>query len=190
MRTRSPAPSSSDAARGIAPAKVVRLMLAFFGDAEIPDVEVVDADAVPAAYRALLAHSGHMTERLEKHYGAAVAVRPHSVRREGDIYGRRIDLRVDGRASPVMTAIMIFNLGLVAATVREEILRADTPLGHILIRHRILRRVTVDALLRFDAGDPLVARFGPDLGQPAYGRLATIDCDRRPAVDLLEIVSP
>jgi chorismate-pyruvate lyase len=177
-------------ARPVTPTKVVRLMLAFFGDAEIPAVEAVDAQQVPPAYRTLLAHAGHMTERLEQHHGAPVEVRPHSIRREGDIYGRRIDLVIDGRAAPVMTAVMIFNLGLVSAAVRQEILRADTPLGHVLIRHRILRRVAVDALLRFDADDPLVARFGRTQAAPAYGRLATIDCDGRPAVDLLEIVAP
>jgi len=165
-------------------------MLAFFGDSEVPLARAVDPVAVPAPYRSLLVHGGHMTEALERHHGGALSVHPYRIRREGDIYGRRIDLTVAGRDAPVMTGIMIFNLALVAATVRDEIVRAASPLGEILIRHRILRRVRSDAFVGFDPGDPLVARFGLPAPRPAYGRLATIDCDGRPAVDLLEIVRP
>jgi chorismate-pyruvate lyase len=171
-------------------AKVVRLMLAFFGDSEVPRARPVAPSAVPLPHRSLLVHNGHMTEVLERHHGGALSVHPYRIRREGDIYGRRIDLRVAGFDAPVMTGIMIFNLALVGAAVREEIVRGQSPLGEILIRHRILRRVAPDAFLEFDPSDPLVARFEAPLPRPAYGRLATIDCDRRPAVDLLEIVRP
>lgn len=174
----------------IDPAKVVRLMLAFFGDSEVPIARAVDPGSVPLPYRPLLVHSGHMTEVLERHHGGELSVHPCRVRREGDIYGRRIDLRVAADDRPVMTGIMIFNLALVSAAVREEIVRAASPLGEILIRHRILRQVSTEAFVEFDAVDPLVARFGLAAPRSAYGRLATIDCDRRPAVDLLEIVRP
>jgi chorismate-pyruvate lyase len=145
---------------------------------------------VPLQYRRLLVHGGHMTEALERHHGGALTVHPYRIRREGDVYGRRIDLRVAGQGAPVMTGIMIFNLALVGTAVRDEIVRAESPLGEILIRHRILRRVKTDAVLEFDPRDPLAARFGLAAPRSAYGRLATIDCDRRPAVDLLEIVRP
>ena len=171
------------------PIKIVRLMLAYFGDSEVPVATSVEPESVPAPYQSLLVHHGHMTEALEKFHGAPVTVHPYRVRREGEMYGRRIDLRVsDG--IPVMTGIMIFNLALVAPTVRDEILRAKTPLGQILIKHRILRRVSSDAYLRLGAKDPLVARFELAGPKPAYGRIATILCDQQPAVDLLEIVRP
>jgi chorismate-pyruvate lyase len=173
----------------IDPAKVVRLMLAFFGDSEVPRAGSVDADDLPDPYRRLLAHHGHMTQALAEYHGAPLRVQPYRIRREGDIYGRRLDLFAQDDDRPVMTGIMVFNLGLVGGSVRDEITAAGAPLGDILIRHRILRRVVADAFLRFDADDPLVARFGHG-EQPAYGRLATIDCDQRPAVDLLEILRP
>jgi chorismate-pyruvate lyase len=178
------------AGQSIDPAKVVRLMLAFFGDSEVPLAHAVDGAAVPPPYQPLLVHGGHMTEVLERRHGGALSVHPYRIRREGDIYGRRIDLRAAGHDAVVMTGIMIFNLALVGAAVREEIVQAASPLGEILIRHRILRRVAPDAFLRFDPADLLVARFGAPSPRPAYGRLATIDCDGRPAVDLLEIVRP
>ncbi|MGH6622788.1 MAG: hypothetical protein ACREBN_02395 [Burkholderiaceae bacterium] len=171
------------------PVKVVRLMLAYFGDSEVPLATAVEPATVPAPYQSLLVHHGHMTEALEKFHGAPVTVHPYRVRREGEMYGRRIDLRVGG-GPPVMTGIMIFNLALVPAAVRDEILRAETPLGQILIKHRILRRVSSDAYVRLGARDPLVARFELTGARPAYGRIATIHCDQQPAVDLLEIVRP
>jgi chorismate-pyruvate lyase len=174
----------------IDPAKVVRLMLAFFGDSEVPRAAALPPAELPELPRRLLAHNGHMTEVLTRHHGAALSVKPYRIHREGDIYGRRLDLFAAGTDGPVMTGIMIFNLALVAEPVRDEIVQAQTPLGEILIHHRILRRVAPDAFLRFDARDPLAARFGLAPAQPAYGRLATIDCDQRPAVDLLEIVRP
>ncbi len=173
----------------IDPAKVVRLMLAFFGDSEVPRAASIHADDLPEPYRRLLAHHGHMTQVLNARHGAALRVLPYRIRREGDMYGRRLDLFAEGDDRPVMTGIMIFNLALVGGSVRDEITAAGAPLGEILIRHRILRRVVADAFLRFDQDDPLVARFGR-VDQPAYGRLATIDCDQRPAVDLLEILRP
>jgi hypothetical protein len=197
LRTnRAPAVPRLRSTLSIDPAKVVRLMLAFFGDSEVPRARPLAAEEIPEPYRALLAHGGHMTEVLQRHHGGALAVRPYRIHREGDLYGRRIDLFVQGTegaaaaSAPVMTGIMIFNLALVAPAVRDEIIAAQTPLGEILIRRRILRRVAPDAFLAFDARDPLVARFGNSRPAPAYGRLATIDCDRRPAVDLLEIVRP
>ena len=185
-----PAAAGRGAGPSIDPAKVVRLMLAFFGDSEVPLARAVEPSSVPQPYRSLLVHGGHMTQVLERHHGGALTVHPYRIHREGDIYGRRIDLHAAGKEGPVMTGIMIFNLALVAAAVRDEIVQAASPLGEILIRHRILRRVAPDAFLEFDRRDPLVARFGLPAPRPAYGRLATIDCDRRPAVDLLEIVRP
>lgn len=190
MNHRAAAAARKPGATAIDPLKALRLMLAFFGDGAPSVARPVDAEAIPAPYRALLVHGGHMTEALERHHGGALSVHPYRIRHDGDLYGRRIDLRAAGRDGPVMTGIMIFNLALVSATVREEILRADTPLGEILIRHRILRRVAPEAFLAFDPRDALLARFALPSPRAAYGRLATIDCDRRPAVDLLEIVRP
>jgi len=184
------APAATAREASIEAAKVLRLMLAFFGDGEVPVAQSVPVSELPEVPRRLLAHNGHMTEVLSRHHGAALAVKPYRIRREGEIYGRRLDLFAAGVDRPVMTGVMIFNLALVAADVRDEIVQARTPLGEILVRRRILRRVSPEAYLRFDEGDPLVTRFGLAPAQPAYGRLATIACEGRPAVDLLEIVRP
>lgn len=172
------------------PAKELRLMLAFFGDARVPHARPITPAALPSPARELLVHNGHMTEMLESHHAGTVDVHPYSIHRNGEIYGRKLDLslRADGRI--VMTGLMIFNLQSVAPAVREEILAAQTPLGRILINHQVLREVTSEAYLQIAADDPLAARFGLAEPRPVYGRLATIFCDGVPAVDLLEVVAP
>lgn len=165
-------------------------MLAFFGDARLPHARPITPAALPASARELLVHNGHMTEVLEAHHASPVAVHPFDIHRNGEIYGRKLDLSRAGDGHIVMTGLMIFNLQSVAAAVREEILAARIPLGRILINHQVLREVTSEAYLHIAADDPLAARFGLPAPRDVYGRLATIFCDGVPAVDLLEVVSP
>lgn len=165
-------------------------MLAFFGDARLPKSEVVSPASIPSPYRELLVHNGHMTEALERFYGAPVEVHPYAVHRSGQMYGRKLDLSVGPPERVVMTGAMLFNLNAVDEAVQEEILAARVPLGRILIQRGVLREVAAETFLKIFADDPFVARFRLPTPADAYGRLATIFCDDKPAVDLLEIVRP
>ena len=86
--------------------------------------------------------------------------------------------------------IVRFNLSYVTEDVRREILAGQTPLGRILINHNVLRHIDLGAILEIEAGPRLAAHFGMPVGGVTYGRMATIFCNRQPAVDLLEISSP
>lgn len=165
-------------------------MLAFFGDARMPLARPIAPAAIPSPYRELLVHNGHMTEVLEAHHGTSLDVHPFNIHRNGEIYGRKLDLSSQATGAIVMTGLMIINLQSVVPAVRDEILAAQTPLGRILIQHRVLREVTSEAYFHIAAADPLAARFGLAEPRDVYGRLATIFCDGVPAVDLLEIVRP
>lgn len=165
-------------------------MLAFFGESQQPEHRFLAADAVPEPYRDLLVHHGHMTETLERHYQCPVRVHPYVIHRQGDIYGRKLDLTADVSGEIVMTGIMIFNLNVVKDEVRQEILQGVIPLGRILVSHGVLREVNASAFLELAPNDPFSTRFQMTTPVPAYGRLATITCDGAPAVDLLEIVRP
>lgn len=170
--------------------KELRLLHAFFGEATLPDCEEVHAAHVPDPYRQMLVHDQHMTVTLERYYGRKVKVLPYRVHHQGDVYGRKLDLVTTPDETVVMTGIMLFNFTFCNDEVREEIISQRTPLGHILIAHGILRKITSETFLRISAHDPLVQRFHLEEPQDAYGRLATIFCDEKPAVDLLEIVRP
>jgi chorismate-pyruvate lyase len=171
------------------PTKELRLLHAFFGETALPKSKGVAGATLPEPYRTLLVHNHHMTVTLEEHHKSPLRVVPYRVQRTGEIYGRKLDLlRSDGKT--VMTGIMLINFTFCDATVRDEILSEKKPLGRILIEHGVLREVAAAAFVRIAADDPLVARFNLSNPRPAYGRLAEILCNGKPAIDLLEVVAP
>jgi chorismate-pyruvate lyase len=172
------------------PTKELRLLFAFFGDAELPLATIIPADDVPPPYHDLLVHHGHMTEALERYYASPVAVHPYRVHQHGEMYGRKLDLSLFSSGKIVMTGLMIINLTFVREEIARQIVAGTTPLGRILVDNNVLREVSSGAYLRLDPADPIVARFRQEKARPAYGRLATIFFDGKPAVDLLEIVAP
>jgi chorismate-pyruvate lyase len=169
-----------------------------------PAATVVPAEATPQPQRRLLSHEKHMTVTLEEHHGGEVDVVVLDRVVHGDSYTRKILLcrsTDEGDASPrsrarvVQFGIMLFNLQVASNEARAEILSERTPLGHILIRHRRLRRISTHSLLEIEPDAEMRRHFGlPELdvaeAPRVFGRLATIFCDEEPAVELLEVLPP
>lgn len=153
-------------------------------------MQEVQPDQVPEPYRRLLAHHAHMTVTMEAHQRSPIDLRIVDKVRRGHLYARRVLLASARTGRIVQFGIMRFDFRCCSEAVRNEILRERTPLGYILIRHNLLRRIDVHTLFRVHARGELARLFG--LSQPAetYGRLATIFCDEQPAVELLEIPAP
>jgi hypothetical protein len=109
---------------------------------------------------------------------------------DGDIYSRKIVLERADDGRVVQFGIVRFDLAVVLPAVREEILSERTPLGRILINYNVLRHIDLGAILEIEAGPALARLFDCPTGQMVYGRLATIFCNQKPAVDLLEVAAP
>ena len=154
------------------------------------DAAPVPADAVPPPYRGLLVHDYHMTVTVEAYHGDLVDVRVLARRQDGDSYAREILLTRRGDGRVVQFGIVRIHLQYCSPAVRAEILAGRTPLGRILIKHEVLRRIEPTAYLRVVPGPNMMTWFGLAEPRPTYGRLAYIHCDGRPAVELLEIVTP
>lgn len=159
-------------------------------DEQPPDATEVTDAVVPEPYRSLLAHDRHMTVTLESHHRTPVRLEVLDRRRRGLDYGRKILLRRAEDGAVVQYGIMRIDLATCSESARERILAEDTPLGHVLIAHSRLRTITLHRLLRIEPTEEIRGHFALDEGSPLYGRVATIAVDRRPAVDLLEIVAP
>jgi hypothetical protein len=157
---------------------------------DVPEYEVVPAERVPQPYRGLLVHNHHMTVTVEAHHGDLVDVRVLAVRRQADSYARKILLSLQGSGRVVQFGIVRVRLGYCSPAVRAEIVAAQTPLGRILIKHDVLRRIEPTAYLKVVTGPAMMTWFGLDHPRVTYGRLGYIYCDERPAVELLEIVAP
>jgi hypothetical protein len=137
-----------------------------------------------------------MTVTLEAHHGSRVKLVILERRQEGSNYSRRLVLTASGGgAGPqekvVLAGIMRISLAHCQEEVRRLILDGEMPLGRILIEHDVLRWIEPEAYLRLKLSTRLEKLFKSSTAcEETYGRLATIFCDSRPAVELLEIVAP
>ena len=157
--------------------------------------EHVPPSAVPQPYRDLLDHEAHMTVTMERFHGGPVAVRVLDEKWDAGKYCRKITLvREPGRPGEsektVQFGLVRFDLSHLDPEPREEILGGETPLGRVLINYDVLREVDLGALLKLTAGPGLARHLGMPEGGTAWGRLATIFTNGKPALDLLEVPAP
>ena len=157
-----------------------------------PECVIVQPDQIAYPQDQLLVHHEHMTVVLEKHHGETVDVHvlEEHLDAGGDIYTRKICLTTRNGGKPVEWGVVKLDFRYMDPQVRAEILKKELPLGAILIKHDVLRRIKPNWFLRFPPDGPLVRWFGapPGPGQPYYGRVGTIYCNEEPAIQLLEIV--
>ncbi|MDB5331409.1 MAG: hypothetical protein JWP03_2560 [Phycisphaerales bacterium] len=152
-----------------------------------PECVVVHPDGIPHPADQLLVHHEHMTIVLEKHHGRPVDVHVLDEQLTGDSYIRKISLTPIGSDKVVEWGIVRLNFRYMSAQVREEILAKKLPLGAILIKHNVHRRIKPRYFLRFPENGQVLKLFTPNCDQAAWGRLGTIFCDDEPAIELLEI---
>ena len=181
--------------------RATSLVHLFCNSAEFGLLQSVTPDQVPEPARTLLDHRSHMTVAMERFYGGDVRLRvvarandPVAPAARDDWYAREILLETaDGTI--VQHGIVRIDLAHLDAATAAAIRAARRPLGRILIEAGMLREVHGVRLLHVAPGPHLRELLcGGDVGvaavEPLYGRVATIELDGRPAVELLEIVVP
>ena len=127
-----------------------------------------------------------MTITLESIHGSAVDVHVLASDTVDGAYCRKIYLTRQADDAPVLFGIIRVNLGLLDEPVRRDIESQKIPLGRVLIRHNVLRKVELMQLFRVVPGDELQRILQSD--DVVYGRTAWIHLNDQPAVELLEIV--
>ena len=156
----------------------------------ITSAEHIPSSTTPEPYKQMLVHEHHMTVTMEKYHGCNVNVQVLSEHSKGDVYVRQIMLNRDDNGKPVQFGIVRFDFQYVTPQVRSEIESGQIPLGRVLITHNVLRHIDLGAILKVTAGPQLAELLEMEDGGITYGRLATIFCNRFPAVDLLEVSAP
>jgi hypothetical protein len=147
----------------------------------------LEAGQLPPGAHKLLVHLDHMTSVLESHYGRAVALNVLQHDQNATHYARKISLTLADSPQMIEFGIVRIDLSYVSDAVREEIVARRRPLGEILIRHNVLRRISPRWYFRFPSQTPVAQAFGDPSGD-AFGRVGTIYCNEEPAIDLLEVV--
>jgi hypothetical protein len=157
-----------------------------------PECAVVQPEEIPHPADQLLVHHEHMTVALQKFHGSPVQVhvRQEQLSPDGGFYTRLISLTPREQPGRVVElGIVRLDFRYMDKAVRDEILRKQMPLGAILIKHNVHRRIKPRFFLRFPPGGPVLRLFGAAEREAVYGRLGTIYCDEEPAIELLEIVT-
>lgn len=155
-----------------------------------PTAAVVAAEDVPDPYHQLLVHTHHMTVTVEEFYKSPVDVRVLACRRNGNEYARKILLALRGNRAVVQFGLVRINLGVCPEPVRHAIVEGKTPLGRVLIQHNMLRRIEPTAFLKVQLSPLMADWFQTTAGAESYGRLGVIYTGDKPAVEVLEILSP
>ena len=159
-------------------------------DPLITAAEHVPGSLVPEPYKQMLVHERHMTVTMEAYHDCSVDVHVLDRRSDDDVYVRKIILTKHGTDVPVQFGLVRFDFQYVTDAVREQIESEAIPLGRVLINHNVLRHIDLGAILKVTAGPSLAKYLKMDEHAETYGRLATIFCNKRPAVDLLEVSAP
>ena len=166
------------------------LLSPFIGAAAVtPRCEEVTADQLPEPFHWLLVHRNHMTKVLEAQYGRPMELDVLEHHLDDEFYTRKILLRPQGHDEIVEVGVVRLNFRYMSPAVRDEILKRETPLGAILIRHKVLRKVQPRWYMKFPANAPLLVATGVSFPHPTYGRIGTIYCNHEPAIEVLEVVS-
>jgi chorismate-pyruvate lyase len=152
----------------------------------IKDAHSIAPESLPDPFNTLLNHREHMTTKLTAHYQRPIELRVLSVRDSGQHYARQIELTVDQGQRIVEFGIARLNLALIAPHVREEVLSQQTPLGDVLRKHDVMRRIDPKWYFKFGPDSPFTTAFKNQT--PVYGRVGIIHCNDQPAIQLLEVV--
>lgn len=170
---------------------LMSLVMLFYSEpSRLGSFEPAEGDALPDYYRDLLDHQNHMTVTVERYHGTQVDVDVLEHISEGDHYARKILLRRKTDRAVVQFGVMRLDFGCVSDEVRQAVEGRSAPLGRLLIQYNVLREVRLVNLWQIAMGSELADYLGCCEGDITFGRTARIDFDGRPAVELLEIVTP
>jgi chorismate-pyruvate lyase len=167
------------------------LLAIFYSDpSTLANFDELQETELPEYAKKLLAHDQHMTVTVEEYHHSPVFVEVIEIHTTPTHYSRKILLRRQSDRSPVLFGLVRLSLVALDPQVRSEIESQQTPLGHILIKHNVLRTVRLLSLWQVTPATELCQHLSLPLSQVCYGRTALIYCDGVPAVELLEIVTP
>jgi chorismate-pyruvate lyase len=159
--------------------------------AELPTFDVIEGDAVPQPYGALLVHHGDMTSRLAAHHGGEIVIEVLHREVTPEAYRREVVLRVVETGAPVEYGAIEIFLGAFPQEMRAQIVEAKRPLGGLLNAHRMTYRSRPKAFIRL--GDDAIMHqiFGCGETHCFYGRCnELVRADGQLLARIVEVLPP
>jgi chorismate-pyruvate lyase len=157
----------------------------------LPPLDQVESEAVPEPYKSLLVHERDMTSTLENFHKIGIHLRLISRQQRGDEYFREVVLALDGTEKPVEFGAIKIHLNRFSEPARQEILREQFPLGHILKDFGIEYQSRPKAFLRIASDKTINGLLGLTGAHLLYGRRNTLlSRADEPLAEIVEILPP
>jgi chorismate-pyruvate lyase len=157
----------------------------------LPPLDQIDGEAVPEPYKSLLVHERDMTSTLESFHKAGIHLRLVSREQRGDEYFREVVLVLDGSDKPVEFGAIKIQLDRFPEKVRQEILREQFPLGHLLKDFAIEYQSCPRAFLRIASDRTINELLGLAGAHLLYGRRNTLLNPASESIaEIVEILPP
>ncbi len=155
---------------------------------EMPKVEIVSPDRIPAPYRSLLVHTVDMTVTLERHFGGRVTLRPLSTFTRGRSYFRRVLLVQEYSGRPVEMGAIRMRLDAFGQRIQRQILKNMIPLGRLLRDARFRYESRVIAFLVITPNPEMMGVFWMREPHVLYGRRTEIIRNGSKIGDIVEVL--
>lgn len=157
----------------------------------LPPLDQVDGEAVPEPYKTLLVHERDMTSTLENFHKAGIHLRLISRQQRDDEYFREVVLALDGSEKPVEFGAIKIHLDRFSEKARQEILREQFPLGHLLRDFGIEYQSRPKCFLRLASDKTINGLLGLHGAHLLYGRRNTLlNPAGEPLAEIVEILPP
>ena len=157
----------------------------------LPPLDQVDGEAMPEPYKCLLVHERDMTSTLENFHKTGIHLRLVSRQQRGDEYFREVVLALDGSEKPVEFGAIKIHLDRFPEKARQEILREQFPLGHLLKDFAIEYQSRPKAFLRIASDKTINGLFALSGAHLLYGRRNTLlNPSGEPLAEIVEILPP
>jgi chorismate-pyruvate lyase len=157
----------------------------------LPSTDRRAPDALPSAYRRLLAHSDDMTPTLEAFYGRPLQLKILSRDREFELYRREVVLELTGTGRPVEYGAICIHLQHLPPAARRWVLEGEQPFGRILEQEALAHLSWPQAFFSVRSDAYLERLLGARPDTLLYGRRNVIvDGRRRLLADVVEVLAP
>jgi chorismate-pyruvate lyase len=157
----------------------------------LPPLDQIDGEAVPEPYKSLLVHERDMTSTLESFHQTGIHLRVVSREQRGDEYFREVVLALDGSEKPAEFGAIKIHLEKFPEAARQEILREQFPLGHILKEFGLEYQSRPKAFLRIASDQTINGLLGLAGAHLLYGRRNTLlNATGDPLAEIVEILPP
>ncbi len=154
----------------------------------MPDVKVIAPDDIPPPYHSLLVHENDMTLTLERHFGGRVVLRALSTFRTGSWYFRRVLLVQEYSGRPVEMGAIRMRLNAFTASIQQQILRNEIPLGRILRDGGVEYRSEARRFLAIAPNAEMMGVFWMREPRTLYGRRTEMMHGRTKIGDIVEVL--